>query len=241
MTTGRLAFSRPAAQQPPKTATWTLATGETFTFPWRDFITVPPPGALGDDEHHGWYILGFDLSQAELRAMAGEAQEPALLEAYRRGEDVHRLTGSKMLGVPFEEVTDEQERSGRRCNLALQYQLSAPSLAERLGVPKDEGQRLYDAWFAAYPRVKAWTEATVARARKDGYTMPGSAVSTRSGSSRRSASSARRRASSASGPPGSPGARAATVLAPRSPRGSSRMASGWPVMPQFRVRPLGMR
>ena len=47
VTTGRLAFSRPAAQQPPKTATWTLATGETFTFPWRDFITVPPPGALG--------------------------------------------------------------------------------------------------------------------------------------------------------------------------------------------------
>ena len=53
----------------------------------------------------------------------------------------------------------------------MAYQLSAPSLAERLGVPKAEGQRLYDAWFAAYPRIKAWTEATVAKARRDGYTM----------------------------------------------------------------------
>ena len=171
VTTGRLAFSRPAAQQPPKTATWTLATGETFTFPWRDFITVPPPGALGDDEHHGWYILGFDLSQAELRAMAGEAQEPALLDAYRNGVDVHKLTGSRMLGVPLEAVTDEYRSIGKTLNLALQYQLSAPSLAERLGVPTEEGQRLYDAWFAAYPRVKVWTEATVAQARRDGYTM----------------------------------------------------------------------
>jgi DNA polymerase I-like protein with 3'-5' exonuclease and polymerase domains len=170
--TGRFAFSRPAAQQPPKTSTWTLASGETFTFPWRDFITVPPPGALGDTGHRGWYILGFDLSQAELRAMAGEAQEPALLEAYRHNVDVHKLTASKMLGIPLDQVTKEQRDSvGKLLNLALQYQLSAPSLAERMGVPRDEGQRLYDAWFAGYPRIKAWTEASVAQARKDGYTM----------------------------------------------------------------------
>ena len=171
VTTGRLAFSRPAAQQPPKTATWTLATGETFTFPWRDFITVPPPGALGDEDHHGWYILGFDWQQAELHALAGEARETALLEAYARGEDVHQVTGSKMLGVPLDQVTKEQRDIGKTLNFAIAYQLSAPSLAERLGVPKEEGQRLYDAWFAAYPRIKAWTEATVAQAVKDGYTM----------------------------------------------------------------------
>jgi DNA polymerase I-like protein with 3'-5' exonuclease and polymerase domains len=169
--TGRFAFSRPAAQQPPKTSTWTLDSGETFTFPWRDFITVPPPGALGDTGHFGWYILGFDLSQAELRALAGEAGETALLEAFARGEDVHRLTGSKMLGVPLDEVTDEIRGIGKTLNFAIAYQLSAPSLAERLGVPKDDGQRLYDAWFAAYPRIKAWTERTVAEAKKNGYTM----------------------------------------------------------------------
>lgn len=171
VTTGRLAFSRPAAQQPPKTSSWTLESGETFVFPWRDFITVPPPGALGDSERRGWYILGFDLSQAELRGMAGEAQEPALLEAYANGVDVHKLTATKMLGKPWDEITDDDRAVGKTCNLALQYQLSAPSLAERLGLPKEDGQRLYDAWFGAYPRVKTWTEATVVQARKDGFTM----------------------------------------------------------------------
>jgi DNA polymerase I-like protein with 3'-5' exonuclease and polymerase domains len=169
--TGRFAFSRPAAQQPPKTSTWTLESGETFTFPWRDFITVPPPGALGDTEHCGWYILGFDWGQAELRALAGEAQETALLEAYARGEDVHRLTAALMLGKPLEQVSEEDRALGKTQNFAVAYQLSAPSLAERLGVPKEEGQRLYDAWFAAYPRVKAWTERTVVQAKRDGYTM----------------------------------------------------------------------
>jgi DNA polymerase I-like protein with 3'-5' exonuclease and polymerase domains len=169
--TGRFAFSRPAAQQPPKTSTWTLESGETFTFPWRDFITVPPPGAMGDTEHRGWYILGFDWGQAELRALAGEAQEAALLEAYERGEDVHRLTASRMLGVPLGEVTEEIRGVGKTLNFSIAYQLTASSLAERLGVPKDEGQRLYDAWFAAYPRIREWTERTVAQARRDGYTM----------------------------------------------------------------------
>ena len=170
--TGRFAFSRPAAQQPPKKVKYQLDSGETFEFAWRDCITAPPPGAMGDDEGHGWYILGFDLSQAELRAMAGEAQEPALLEAYANGVDVHKLTASKMLGILLEQVTKEQRDSvGKLLNLALQYQLSAPSLAERMGVPKAEGQRLYDAWFDGYPRIKAWTEATVAKARRDGYTM----------------------------------------------------------------------
>ena len=48
--------------------------------------------------------------------MAGEAQEPALLEAYRRGEDVHRLTAAKMLGVPLEEVTEEQRDRRQDCS-----------------------------------------------------------------------------------------------------------------------------
>lgn len=169
--TGRFAFSRPAAQQPPKTSTWELATGETFTFPWRDMITVPQPGELGDTGCAGWYILGFDLSQAELRAMAGEAGETALIEAYGRGEDVHRLTASKMLGKPLEDVTDDDRGIGKTLNFAIAYQMSPASLAERLGVPKDEGQRLYDAWFEAYPKIKAWTARTVARAKRDGYTQ----------------------------------------------------------------------
>ena len=171
--------------------------------------------------------------------MAGEAQEPALLEAYRSGEDVHKLTAAKMLGVPLEEVTNESSAaSARLCNLALQYQLSAPSLAERLGVPTEEGQRLYDAWFAAYPRIKAWTEATVAQARQDGYTM------SRFGRKHPIWEFAKvcdvlpgeRRAVQVDlGPDSLP-----ALQRPRHPkdqRGSLRTASGWPAMRRFRGRP----
>ena len=238
VTTGRLAFSRPAAQQPPKTATWTLATGETFTFPWRDFITVPPPGALGDDDHHGWYILGFDWQQAELHTLAGEAGESALLEAYRRGEDVHRLTAAKMLGSPLESVTDEMRGIGKTLNFAIAYQLSAPSLAERLGVPKEEGQRLYDAWFAAYPRIKAWTEATVAQARKDGYTMSRFGRKHPIWEFAKVCEFCQANGVLSKWTSGRPAARAATAWAPPKNRGSSRTVSGWPVTPRFRERPL---
>ena len=168
--TGRFAFSKPAAQQPPKTKQWQLAAGETFVFPWRDFITVPPPGAMGDDEHRGWYILGFDLSQAELRALAGEAGETALIEAFARGDDIHRLTASRIFGVPMEEVTDDQRAVGKTTNFAVAYQQGVDGLAETLGIPKAEAQQLYDAWFDGYPRIKEWTERTVRQARQDGYT-----------------------------------------------------------------------
>lgn len=169
--TGRFAFSRPAAQQPPKKVSYQLATGETFEFAWRDCITVPPPGALGDEAHCGWYILGFDLSQAELRALAGEAGETALIEAFARGDDIHRLTASRIFGVSMEEVTDDQRAVGKTQNFAVAYQQGVDGLADSLGISKDEAQRLYDAWFAAYPRIKAWTERTVLGAKRTGYTQ----------------------------------------------------------------------
>lgn len=168
--TGRFAFSKPAAQQPPKTKQWQLAAGETFLFPWRDFITVPPPGTLGDDEHRGWYILGFDLSQAELRALAGEAGETALIEAFARGDDIHRLTASRIFGVPLVAVTDDQRAVGKTTNFAVAYQQGVDGLAETLGIPKAEAQQIYDAWFDGYPSIKAWTESTVRHARQDGFT-----------------------------------------------------------------------
>ena len=169
--TGRFAFSKPAAQQPPKTKQWELASGETFVFPWRDFITVPPPGTLGDDERRGWYILGFDLSQAELRALAGEAGETALIEAFARGDDIHRLTASRIFGVSMEAVSDDQRQVGKTQNFAVAYQQGVDGLAETLGIPKAEAQQLYDAWFDAYPKIKAWTAGTVRQARMNGHTM----------------------------------------------------------------------
>lgn len=77
--------------------------GTCFTFNFRDAIIAP-------QDH---YILGFDLSQAELRVIAGEAQETALLKAFESGQDVHTLTASLMLRVPVDQVTSDQRQVGK--------------------------------------------------------------------------------------------------------------------------------
>lgn len=133
--------------------------GSCFKVNFRDLICAPP----------GHYILGFDLSQAELRAIAGEAQEPALLEAFAAGRDVHKLTASLMLGVDVSEVTEKQRDVGKTMAFALGYGMSVRSLADRLGIPVEEAQILYDKYFAAYPAIPVWSARQVAHGQKHGY------------------------------------------------------------------------
>lgn len=135
--------------------------GTCFTFNFRDAVVAPT-------DH---YILGFDLSQAELRAIAGEAQEQALLDAFARGDDVHTLTAALMLGIPVDEVTKEQRNIGKTFNFALLYGMREKSLADRLAITLDEAKKLYAQYFAAYPAIAAWTQRQVAFGRANGYVL----------------------------------------------------------------------
>jgi len=130
-----------------------------FNFNFRDAIVAPP----------GHYILGFDLSQAELRAIAGEAKEPELLRAFATGQDVHTVTTALMLGIPIAEVTKELRQIGKTLNFALLYGMGVKSLADRLGIEVDEAQRLYDSYFAVYANIAAWSQRQVAFGRQHGY------------------------------------------------------------------------
>ncbi len=133
--------------------------GTCFTFNFRDCIIVPP-------EHYG---LGFDLSQAELRAIAGEAQETALLKAFENGDDVHKLTASLMLGIPLEEVTKEQRDIGKTMNFALLYGMGVKSLADRLALPVEEAQSLMDKYFAGYANIATWSAKQIQHGKRHGY------------------------------------------------------------------------
>lgn len=144
---------------------------DVFEFNFRDAITCPP----------GFYGMGFDLSQAELRVVAGEAGETALLEAFARGDDVHALTAGLLLGLSLEEVhaggelfgrqLDSFRQIGKTLNFALIYQLSVKGLADRLGIPVEQAQELYDRYFSIYPRIAAYTRRVVSDARVNGYTL----------------------------------------------------------------------
>lgn len=133
--------------------------GTCFTFNFRDVIKAP--------EDH--YILGFDLSQAELRAIAGEAQEHALLEAFENGDDVHSVTASLMLGVPLAEVTEEQRAIGKMLNFALLYGMSVKGLADRLALPIEEAQSLMDKYFAGLSAIATYMAKMVRLGKEQGY------------------------------------------------------------------------
>ncbi len=160
--TGRFACSYPNVQASPKKYHYVLDSGEEFNFNFRDAIIAP----------EDYYILGFDLSQAELRALAGEAGEVALIEAFANGEDVHSKTASLIVDVPLDEVTEDQRQDyGKRFNFALPYGLSVDGLKDRLGYEREEAQALYDKLTGAYPAISVYTDKQVQFGKKHGYVI----------------------------------------------------------------------
>ncbi|HTX70497.1 MAG TPA: DNA polymerase I, partial [Thermoleophilia bacterium] len=117
----------------------------------------------------GHKLLVADYSQIELRLMASLSRETALLEAYHRGEDVHRVTAAAVAGIPVEEVTKRQRERAKATNFGIMYGLSAFGLSEQVDIPRDEAQAFIDAYFAKYPKVKEFRERVIAQAAQDGY------------------------------------------------------------------------
>ena len=102
----------------------------------------------------GNLLLAADYSQIELRLLAHFSADPLLVEAYRRGDDIHTLTASQVFGVPAGEVNAEHRRRAKAVNFGIVYGLSAFGLSQQIGIDQKEAKRFIDAYFEKYAGVR---------------------------------------------------------------------------------------
>jgi DNA polymerase-1 len=117
----------------------------------------------------GYVLISADYSQIELRVLAHLAQEEALIDAFRRGEDIHDRTALKVFGPSSGLDKHELRRRAKIINYALLYGKTAFTLARDIGVTPVVAQEFIDAYFGGFPRVRAFIDATIERARATGF------------------------------------------------------------------------
>ncbi|MBC7318967.1 DNA polymerase I, partial [Candidatus Bipolaricaulota bacterium] len=149
--TGRLSSSDPNLQNIP-------AKTEVGVDIRRAFIA--PPGKV---------LLGADYSQIELRILAHFSGDEALIEAFRRGEDLHRRTAAILFGVAPEAVDSRMRTIAKRVNFGIIYGITPYGLARDQGIPQEEAKALIERFFQAYPKVAEFVEKLVEDAKNTGY------------------------------------------------------------------------
>jgi DNA polymerase-1 len=148
--TGRLSSSDPNLQNIPTRTELGRKIREAF---------VAPPGSK---------LISADYSQIELRVLAHVSGDPALREAFARGEDVHTRTAAEVFSVPTGEVTPQMRRTAKAINFGIAYGQSAFGLSQRLEMPAAEAQAIIDRYFARYSGVRAWLDRTIEEAKTTG-------------------------------------------------------------------------
>ena len=116
----------------------------------------------------GHVLISADYSQIELRVLAHLADEDALIEAFRSGEDIHDRTARKVFGPASGLDKHELRRRAKIVNYALLYGKTAFTLAKDIGVTKEAAQAFIDAYFAGFPKVRIFIDDTLRRARETG-------------------------------------------------------------------------
>ena len=119
----------------------------------------------------GCIFADADYSQIELRILASMAGDKELIEAYKGGKDIHRITASKVFGVPFDEVTDLQRRNAKAVNFGIVYGISAFGLSQDLTISKGEAKEYIEQYFATYPGIKIFLEKCKREAKEKGYSV----------------------------------------------------------------------
>lgn len=117
----------------------------------------------------GRVLVDADYSQIELRVLAHVANDDAMIEAFRSGQDIHATTAAKVYGVPVEEVTPQMRSSCKAVNFGIVYGISDFSLAQDIGVTRKEAAAFIQSYLDTYPGVHHYMESIKQSAKEKGY------------------------------------------------------------------------
>lgn len=121
------------------------------------------------DEHGEWVLLAADYSQVELRVMAHLSGDPSMAEAFAAGLDIHASTASKVFQVDADAVDREMRSRAKAINFGLLYGMGPQRLARETGLTLNEAKEFVERYFASFPKVREWIDATLESAREKGY------------------------------------------------------------------------
>jgi len=117
----------------------------------------------------GHKLLSADYSQIELRIVAAISGDEHMIEAFKKGLDIHTATAARVFGVPMEQVTKEMRYRSKSVNFGIIYGQGPFGLAQNLGISRTEAKELIDHYFEQYPGIKAYMDQQIAFAKKHGY------------------------------------------------------------------------
>ncbi len=116
----------------------------------------------------GNVLLAADYSQIELRVLAHMTADADLIDAFERGADIHRTTAARVFNRAEADVTPDQRRASKTINFGVLYGMSAFRLANDLGISQSEAKEFIDSYFARYPKIREYLDATLEEARTTG-------------------------------------------------------------------------
>jgi len=149
--TGRLSSSEPNLQNIPIRGEFGKQVRQAF---------VAPAGS---------YFVAGDYSQIDLRALAHLSQDPGLLNAFHRDEDIHAATAAQLFGVDASQITPDMRRLAKTVNFGVIYGMSDYGLEQATELSREEATQFIATYFAKYPGVKQYLESTKEQARERGY------------------------------------------------------------------------
>jgi len=117
----------------------------------------------------GWMLVDADYSQIELRVLAHMSDDPVMIDAFLKDQDIHRRTAAEVYGMPLDQVTGAMRSAAKAVNFGIVYGISDFGLARNIGVSRKQAAEFIERYLARYAGIKRFMDSSVAQGKLQGY------------------------------------------------------------------------